>query len=407
VPVFQEGHLWRFVVCDLACSTLTFLDRLAENRSVTYTLNAPAVASGEVPSDNPEVNIPVASGSDADPFVSYSDRILYGFRREPQSPTSIQAEPWVVRFGGVLMQLEDAATTDVARSTYTAYDPWQYLMSRPIRGDDLSLPDQDGLTYAGNDTTLDEIILGFIQRTIAVDGSCYTDLSLGHVDTVPIPGGAAGAMTFPQSMSVGDAITQCCNTGAVDVWFSPVYDPTHFPGIIATVNIYAQQGSTRNSAIFAWDSPSKSLVGISRLLDGAQLANNVQFFNGQAGPRVTLQTDASSVTKYGEYWAEQVLPQQVEAPAVVAMAQNQLALRKVGRRTLAVNPAPERSPEPFTEYFLGDLVPVYATKRLRQPLPTTGETTNYQRIYGIPIQISDNALETITQLLTSPDGFSP
>jgi hypothetical protein len=137
------------------------------------------------------------------------------------------------------------------------------------------------------------------------------------------------------------------------------------------------------------------------------LANNLQFFNGQAGPRVTLQTDAASVTKYGEYWAEQVLPQQVEAPAVVAMAQNQLALRKVGRRTLAVNPAPERSPEPFTEYFLGDLVPVYATKRLRQPLPTTGETTNYQRIYGIPIQISDNALETITQLLTSPDGFSP
>ena len=43
---------------------------------------------------------------------------------------------------------------------------------------------------------------------------------------------------------------------------------------------------------------------------------------------------------------------------------------------------------------------VYAT-------PSPGASITYQRIYGIPIMIDDNGVETVTQLLTSPDGFTP
>lgn len=391
---FQIGHQWRFVVTELDMTILTFLDRLAENRMVVYTLNAPAVATGQVPSDNPEVNI---LAGDGDPLVSYSNRLLFGFRREAGTP------PWVCRFAGILMQLEDAATTDVPSSLYTAYDPWQYLLSRPIRDQDLALPGPKGLTFDGADTTLDQIAYGFIANTVIADGTVYTDLGGGTIETIPF----SGTINFQQGTSVGDALTQICNLGLCDIWFSPLYDPAGNPDLIARLNIYVQQGATRSSAIFAWDAPSKSLVGISRLLDGAQLGNEIQFYNGQGGPPVTLQTGGASVAKFGEYWAQQFFPVQTAAVAVESMAAQQLLLRQLGRRTVAINPAPERSPDPFTEYFLGDLCPIYATKRLRQTLPAPGEATNYTRIYGIPVTIPNDAPETVQQLLTSPDGFTP
>lgn len=391
---FRIGHQWRFVVTELDMTTLTFLDRLAENRTVVYTLNAPAVATGNVPSDNPQVNI---LAGDGDPYVSYSNRLLFGFRREGGTP------PWVCRFAGILMQLEDAASTDVPSSLYIAYDPWQYLLSRPVRTETYALPGPGGLTFDSADWTLDQIAQALIDRTVVTDGSVYTDIIGGTIESI----GFTGKITFQQGTSVGDALTQICNLGLCDIWFSPLYDPVGNPGIIALLNVFIQQGATRNNAIFAWDAPSKSLIGISRLLDGAQLANEIQFYNGQGGPPVTLQTGATSIAKYGKYWAQQFFPAQVATVAVESMAAQQLLLRQLGRRTVAINPAPERSPDPFTEYFLGDLCPIYATKRLRQTLPAPGEPTNYTRIYGIPVTIPNDAPETIAQLLTSPDGFTP
>ena len=400
---FPSGKLWRFVVTDLDGITLTWLDALAEQRNVTLTLDAAAVATGRVPSDNPQVNAIVGTGSLAgDPLVSYSDRLLFGFRREGGAPSSINPGPWVCRFAGFLLQLEDDATSDDATSLYTAYDPWQYMLSRPCRDGDGNLPGPDGLVFDGGSTTLDQVAINLIDNTDIADGSTYIDTA-GHIETIPF----TDTFVIQQGTSVGDALTQLCNTGLLDIWLEPVYDPTVIPLFLTKLNIYAQQGATRNDAVMSWDSPGKSLVGISRLLDGVQMANKVQFYNGQGGPAVALQSDVDSIAKYGEWWAQQFFPQQVAAQAVVDIAQSQLSLRKIGKRTLTINPAPERAPDPFTSYFLGDLVPVYATKRLRQTLPAPQESTNYVRVYGIPIDISDNSVETVSQLLISPDGFSP
>jgi len=102
------------------------------------------------------------------------------------------------------------------------------------------------------------------------------------------------------------------------------------------------------------------------LFDGLGRANVVQFYNGQGGPAVTQQTDATSIGIYGEYWAQQFFPAQTKPSAVIAMAQQQLGLRKDVKQTLTINPAPTRAPEPFVDYGLGDRVPVYASNRLRQ-----------------------------------------
>jgi hypothetical protein len=80
----------------------------------------------------------------------------------------------------------------------------------------------------------------------------------------------------------------------------------------------------------------------------------------------TTQTDATSIATYGEYWAQQFFPAQTEPAAVEAIAAQQLALRKDYKQTLTINPVPERAPEPFIDYGLGDRVPVWASNRLRQ-----------------------------------------
>jgi len=147
------------------------------------------------------------------------------------------------------------------------------------------------------------------------------------------------------------------------------------------------------------------------LFDGLGRANVVQFYNGQGGSAVTQQTDAASISTYGEYWAQQFFPAQTEASAVVAIAAQQLELRKDVKQTLTINPAPTRAPEPFVDYGLGDRVPVWASNRLRQPVGdpsgsplTTMQVTDYQRIYGVPVEIDDNGTETVRELLVGIVG---
>jgi len=75
-----------------------------------------------------------------------------------------------------------------------------------------------------------------------------------------------------------------------------------------------------------------------------------------------LQTDAASVTKYGEYWAQQFFPGATAPFQVTDLAEQQLALRAAGKTTVTFRPAPERSPRPWQDYYLGDRVPVWASK---------------------------------------------
>ncbi len=97
---------------------------------------------------------------------------------------------------------------------------------------------------------------------------------------------------------------------------------------------------------------------------------------------------------------------QTQAVAVESMSDFQLSLRKDGKRTVKITPASLIAPIPLLEYGLGDRVPVYATDRLRQSIPEGDSDTVYQRIYGIPITLSDDGVETVSGLVASPDGFS-
>lgn len=393
---FPEFAPWRFVVTDLDSVTLTFLDHLAMDRRLFYGLNVPAVASCRVPSDNPEVNI--LSGGD--PFVQEGIRLLYAFRREGDPTESSGIPVWVIRFAGPILQLEDTAAEDSAETPLTAYDPWQYILSRPVCALDGDLPGPNGLSFTA--TQAGTIIRTLLRNTIVNHGGTFIDAGASWGGTVHYNGEvettAQVDINFEQGTSVGEAWQQLCDLDVADIILSPIYDPINRPGYCVELNVYSLAGSQRNGAIFAWDMPSKSLTGISRLMDGTSRANKVQFFTNQGGDPVALQTDATSVTRYGQYWAQQFFPGQSVAAAVVSLAQLELALRANGKITVQISPAAERSPDPFNDYFLGDTVPVYSSNRLREAL------SGFQRVYGIPIDIDDNGVENVRQLLASADA---
>jgi hypothetical protein len=188
-----------------------------------------------------------------------------------------------------------------------------------------------------------------------------------------------------------------------------------YPQVATPTDSAAQPGAGdfNYDAIFSWDRPGRSTVGMDNLYDGTGRANVIQFYYGPGGPPAPVQFNTASIKLYGEYWNQQSFPsEKLDAP-VIALASQQLDLRANFKQTLTVNPASGRAPEPLIDYVLGDRVPVYASNKLRQALPplpspdTDPPILAWQRIYGIPIEIDDNGSETVRELLCGPVGPAP
>lgn len=383
---------WRFLVTDRDSGTLTFLDRLAMGRHIEFPLDdGPASASCRVPSESPEVNI---IANDDDPFVETGDRLLYCFRRDSALGEDL---PWTVRFAGILEQLQDAGDTERALTTLTAYDPWKYLYARPVVLADGSLPGPQGLVFSGGPSSPGGVSATLIAAVLLADsianqGPTGIDAGVTYQGTafwgghIVVPGGANPPdgvnITFQNGTTIGEAWQQLVDTGAIEIVLTPIYDPINRGGYLCDLSIWPQVGDTQYGAVFSWDMPSRSLTAINRLRDAAQLANNIDYFAGRGGSAVTsggvpahpTARNAASVTKYGEYWATRAWPDanatdQASITGLRAAAAAELAVRKDGRLTVEFTPAPERAPQPWIDYWLGDRVPVYASRRLRRPIP--------------------------------------
>jgi len=424
---FYQGPPWRWLVTDLQTNTITFLDRLAAEAVVTYGLNNGSTAKLSVPSANPEVNI---LHTDGDPFVSEGNRLLYGFRREGDGPI------WQCRFAGKILLVEDTGLTENARTIITAWDPWHILYQRPMVNYADTFADKAGF-FSFDDTQVGHIALLFLRNTIINQGDLGIDMgddtpawSTDGVQPTPSPVQLPGTSywgspykavwsgrtksvyqnTNPvdtdceQGLMVGEIWDQQIETGSVDILLTPIYDPVNRPGYLAEVSVYEKAGRDADDAIFAWDKPSRNLKRINRIIDGTKRANTIRYSWGQGGPPVSGGipiSDGASIIKYGETWHMQAWPGRVEA-AALALEQLQLELMKDGQLTVAVEPAPERMPFLFTEWWLGDRIPEYASDRLRASL------TGFQRVYGIVLNINENSYEQVPQLLVSPNvGVSP
>lgn len=408
---FYESPPWRIVVTSLESETITFLDKLATNRRIAYPFNAPAVLSADVPSDNPEVNILwPTEDADSEPFVAEGVRLVYAFRREcgvsnGNQPTET---PWVVRFGGILMETDDQAQDNPAVTGFTAYDPWMYLYRRPVLDPDtLDLPTTEtGLTYLGQsaDLIIQEQLntnalawpLTYPHEFMALDWgqSAFYNGTMESTDTIE-------EITFQRGCSLGEMLDMLRDTGTCDIRIDAVYDPINRPGFVGELSVFAFCGSFKPDAVFGWDKFPRSLTGITRHDDGTQRANRIKFYAGMGGVPIGLQEDVDSQSRVGVYYEQRFWPNQTSQPATAAMAAAQLALVKEGLRTYTLTPAAERAPLPFDEYWLGDLVPVWASRNFRDNIDGLA-----LRVEGVTFSVGDDQLERVDELLVAVDDFS-
>lgn len=384
-------YVWRFVVTRLNGRILGILDRRSTGRKATFALGKAAFASGSVAADDPAVNLVQGDGF---PILAEGVRNVYGLRKESGA--------WVCRFGGRLLTIEDNVEESQGAAPYsnwTAFDPRQLLYSRPVLNADGSLIGKNGLTYkAGDGVGAAQIALAFLQRSIDFQGDVGILTSGGTIETT-----LATDISFEQGTTVGEAWDQLEQGGYIDIILTPTYDTAN-PGALATLSIYEFAGVTKHKAIFAWDQPGRSLVGVNRLVDGTQRANKIRYYAGQGGPVADVGTvsDAASLATYGEYWAQQFFPASNVKGAVGTLAQEALLVKKNGLTTWRVTPAPAQSsvkaPVPFLGYNVADIVPIYVSNRFRQ------QASILQRVIEIPIDLRDDGTETVSQLSFSADG---
>lgn len=419
-------NTWRWVVCGLDGAIKSFLDKLATNVQVAYILDDTAVMTCDLPSDHFEV---YQLANDNSPRVSYGSRVIYGLRREEQAGQP----PWVCRFGGVISILQDQATADEPVTHLTAYDPWTWARTLPVLNVDGSLLGPDGITYTGQTGAFiaKDLIANAYAWIVATfadpmpwseqgdslhlpnDGQHnFIDIDSGHFDTTDV----IPEINFPQGISVGEAWTQLCQTGTIDIVLEPIFGPAvGQPGVLAVMNVYAQAGSERPSAVFGWDLFPRNLVGVDHLLDGTQIENVAQFYAGNTAVPVAEAT--GSINTYGPYFVQKNYPNGSNSAAVQLLALAEVALRKKGKKTLVIEPAPELAPDPFTAWSLGDVVPVWAGRPMPPPAPLTGTAAGNalrggirsydlgtNRVYGFQVDLADDLEETVTNLLlTDPN----
>jgi hypothetical protein len=397
--------IWRFVITDRESNTTAVLDKIAADRHVEPLLNQPSWLSMTVPSDSILVNLIYTPDGNGDPKVAEGDRLVYGFRKE-----SSEIPYFTCRAAGTILQVEDTAQQDDARTKLVAWDPWKLAAFRPARGPGGQLPPP--MTTMGDEAAAAEYPPGTSVGDIVVDQLTQTTVYDGPMCVILGDVEATGAWsdedpyTIEQGMSVADVWTAMVSTFLCDIILTPLYEPDLNPGVTHVLNIYNQVGEELPDDIFGWDAAPHSLTQISRVKDGTTRANRVQLAAGQSGAYgiAVLQEDDTSRDKYGAYWAQQVLPGVISPTALYDIALFQLHLRTDGRTIVQMSPTPERSPCPFVEYNLGDIVHLYArASEFRQELGGVGPMQNV-RIYGFPLDISDDALETVTGMILLGGG---
>jgi hypothetical protein len=427
VPSFKYTQQWRWVITDiLEGAPLTTLDRVARERSIQYERNQSTLITSTQSSDDPSVNTIFQDiNGHLFPYLAEGDRLLYCLRRDyGAGPDDVPARvggstgPWYPRAAGVILQYDDAATSEDGNTTLSAYDPWEYLRHVPVIRNRTDPADNELLhnwdvIYPYEVFSIDEIIIDLLEqaksfynvppfnwgatsgpRNMFVDWGWSAQYA-GTIETVAPPSSGTivdGGVIFEKGTSIADAFAMLIEIANCDIVLTPIYDPVNRPGILCELSVFNTSGAQRPGVQFAWDYTPWSVEDVSRLVDGTGRANRINLHTTQGGDSVGIVTESTSVNRFGEYWLEQWFMQPDHSESLAPWAQTLKDTISEHPRTVQISPLPERSPEPFIDYFVGDEVEVLASSNLRATM------SGFQRVHSLRLNISDDALESVEDM---------
>jgi hypothetical protein len=372
-----EGD-WKWNICEGGANNgdagtfIATIDPYVMSREMVFDMNRPCSVSGKIAANNSVIN---ATHGDGYPVLSCGDRTLKCYRFESGS--------WVIRFAGIIWQVSDEGEEDTAYTSFTAFDPWQFLFKRMIRRNDGNL--KKTVTLANNAAAA---IKRHIDKTIEFAGPCYIDTDDGFFE----PALVYLTMQYEQDY-LGRAFIEVCETGTVDVIMEPV-DRTD--GILVSASAVEQRGSDVSGSVSVeYDTGDRTAKQWSRDLDMETAANQITNFNGSK-KKFSFQEDTDSQDRFGILEDCRVLTDIEHQDALDALTSQELAERKNPRENVQVVPFPRSTASPFTGFFLGDFISVSCSDQAREAV------SGVQRVWGFSLDIDDEGVERVSELRVAP-----
>ena len=249
--------------------------------------------------------------------------------------------------------------------------------------------------------TLDAKALPIIQKTYTATQACtivsniITDINADASSGITVglaPSTVTRTRTYKKYDNVGRAIQELSD---IENGFDWTINPT-----TKVLDMYSSRGSAKPNVHFGYRAGPDNLISVGRTIDASSLANYV-VATGKYGSGIS--SDASSISSYGVY--EDVVSIGDFASSdynstLLAVSGAEVLLRKQPRQIFSIVPKPipatggavSATPEPFTDYDLGDTV--YFSGKLGR-LTVENQAV---RVFGLSISIDDNGVERVGEI---------
>lgn len=382
-PTFQIAPDYRFVLCDPLGAYLSVISRISLTKRLRFRRNQFETVTFTVPADDPQVRI---LHTDGEAFLSCSNRVLKVYRKE--------SGRWTIRFTGPVEQVEQDGDANGLYAHVTAFGPGRILHQRLVRNAAGGVVNTTGNPISFTSVAGNTVAKTLVDRanTVAATG-ITTDPGLGAAfETTTVQ-----TKEFEEGTMVGEAHEELTDTDTMDIWYQPL---DRQDGILAAMHVETEQGENKPNAVFAYGMGNHSISEFRRLRDGSQIANNVYAYSdrparGQTWGQSKTAVDSASQTKYRLRESLRFYSDKYTAETLQALANFEKSLRRNPRETVSIVPAIERAPTPFTDYFIGDFIQVYADELLLQSMAGT------QKVEELDIAVDDGGFERVTEIVGS------
>jgi hypothetical protein len=318
----------------------------------------------------------------------------------------------------LIHRLDYAGDANTARATITAYDPIKILKGRPYRDGTGNLIDPDIASPISGAQIMQDAIANSISNS-GPDGDQEGDLPLdattGTFDaTVDL-----GVQLNDWPVMLDDVVTMLADTGAVDIWVTPVEGT---PGIVGKLNVANRRGSDISDTVhFDWGLGDFSIAAVKRADDMEEMQNKLYYY---LGPKIdvehwqgnitateltpvdlsaykTLQDDSRA--KYGYTFMRIRTFDDDSAndarPLYHELWKEEVASSVDGRELVNITPSADAPFQPFDDYEPGHTIAINIADTCGPEL--VGAT---QRIDGFDVAVNADGLGVVSEFQTLQDS---
>jgi len=348
---------WTLFIVDSAGTGLGVVP-YAYELNITYQLNNPDMAQFKVP-------VTSSIADSIEPGSTY----LKAYRRGVGETTS------TLRFYGPVWIVEESGTNSgVDMVTVTAMGIHNYLTKRFTTAQYTSFTDQG------------TIIKGIIDTTNSTDGE--TGIRTSVVSTTV---GITRKVDYSDAkLPISEVISQFGDASdGCDTWITPIELSS---GKMGDLNCAAVRGEFQAGAIFGYgEKTTANCTTMSRVRTMELVANDV---TGYSDNLATQWIDTSSVANYRRLMADVSFTETITSEILDYRTRGYLDLHVTPDAVAEVSMiGGPRAPKLFTDFDIGDFVPVYYQK---------ADIVFYSvnRVYGATIAINEGGVEQFASLET-------